>query len=275
MTLSVAVVMRAFWLDPYLWIHLAGLAMVPLSLEVCLLGLAVGDPVLPVWLEFLLLIGVGIGPVLWMQLQRPFYIFAAIAVALQPGQLTEDQRRLLTLIKLPRHRIVAMAAAVGLVPVAWQLYCGAAIAAPVAPFDPTSRWLGLLVAAFSLLAAHLFLQVPLNVLGVLWHRQADFDATAPYSLDAIASNFTILGVQMRQLLPPMTPSPVPVVEISAPAGLSSLSSTWDVSDDPWGIQPENAVASPDPNEAVAAETLLPPPAPLPESNSESSDDPVE
>lgn len=273
MTLSVAVVMRAFWLDPYLWIHLAGLAMVPLSLEVCLLGLAVGDPVLPVWLEFLLLIGVGIGPVLWMQLRRPFYIFAAIAVALQPGQLTEDQRRLLTLIKLPRHRIVAMAAAVGLVPVAWQLYCGAAIAAPMAPFDPASRWLGLLVASLSLLAAHLFLQVPLNVLGVLWHRQAEFAATAPYPLDAIASDFTILGVQMRQLLPPITPSPVPVVETAAAA--AGLSSTWDLSDDPWGIQPESAIGSSDPIESLAAETVLPPSEPLPEPNPESSDDLVE
>lgn len=272
MTLSIATVMRAFWLDPYLWIHLAGLAMVPLSLEVCLLGLAVGDPVLPVWLEFVLLIGVSIGPVLWMQLRRPFYIFAAIAVALQPAQLTEDQRRLLTLIKLPRHRVMAVAVAIGLVPVAWQIYCGAAIAAPVAPFAPTLRWLGLLVAALSLLAAHLFLQVPLNVLGVLWHRQADFDATVPYPLDAIASNFSILGVQMRQLLPPFTPSVSPVVELSAPVGLSS---PWDASDDPWGIQPESEVGSPESVESVSAETAPSSSALLEESSSEFSEDSAE
>jgi hypothetical protein len=33
--------------DPYLWVHLAGLATVPLWIDLCLLGLAVGNPALP------------------------------------------------------------------------------------------------------------------------------------------------------------------------------------------------------------------------------------
>ena len=61
--------------DPYLWIHLAGLATVPLWLDIGLAGLAVGDPVVAPGVELLTLALVGTLPILWMQLQRPFYIF--------------------------------------------------------------------------------------------------------------------------------------------------------------------------------------------------------
>jgi hypothetical protein len=222
--------MRSFWFDPYLWIHLAGLVMVPILLEVCLLGLAVGDPGLPVWLELLLVAMVGIGPVLWMQLQRPFYIFSAIAVALQPAQLTDDQRRILTLGKSPRHRIVAIAVAIALLPILWQLYYGAAIAAPLAPLPPSARWLGLLLSAIALLFTHLFLQVPFGVLGVMLHRESDFAATLPYPLEAIASSFTIPGFQIRQILPPVVVPSMATKDVVGPGG-RSFDGTLE--DDPW------------------------------------------
>ena len=76
--------MRSFWSDPYLWVHLAGLAAVPIFLEICLIGFAVGDPLLPGWLELLLVAAIGSAPILWMQWQRPFYIFSLVGVALQP-----------------------------------------------------------------------------------------------------------------------------------------------------------------------------------------------
>ena len=97
--------MRSYWSDPYLWLHLAGLAVLPLWLEVGLLGLAVGDPVLPVWLELGLVGSVGILPILWMQLQRPFCIFSLVAVVVKPTQLTADQRKLLTLFKSGRTQV--------------------------------------------------------------------------------------------------------------------------------------------------------------------------
>ena len=96
--------MRSFWSDPYLWIHLAGVAALPIFLEVCFLGLAVGDPVLPLGLELLLVAAVGIAPVVWMQWQRPFYIFSLMAIALKPEQLTVDRRKLLRLFKAPANR---------------------------------------------------------------------------------------------------------------------------------------------------------------------------
>jgi len=53
--------MRSFWTEPFLWIHLAGIAALPLALELVWLGLAVGDPILPVWLELVLVIATGTG----------------------------------------------------------------------------------------------------------------------------------------------------------------------------------------------------------------------
>src|SRR4028118_1567963 len=98
--------MRSFWTEPFLWIHLAGLAAVPLALEFVWLGLAVGDPILPVWMELLLIAVVGIAPVLWMQLIRPFDIFSILVLALKPEQLTVEQRRILSLFKTKNNPVL-------------------------------------------------------------------------------------------------------------------------------------------------------------------------
>jgi hypothetical protein len=69
--------MQPWRCDPYLWVHLAGLATVPLWIDLCLLGLAVGNPTWP-GLELGFIVAVGVLPVLVMQLRRPFYIFNPI-----------------------------------------------------------------------------------------------------------------------------------------------------------------------------------------------------
>ena len=69
--------MKPWRCDPYLWVHLAGLATVPLWIGLCLLGLAVGNPTWP-GLELGFIVAVGVLPVLVMQLRRPFYIFSPI-----------------------------------------------------------------------------------------------------------------------------------------------------------------------------------------------------
>jgi hypothetical protein len=223
--------MRSFWSDPYLWIHLAGLAAVPILLELCLLGLAVGDPILPVWLEIMLVAAVGIGPVLWMQWQRPFYIFSIVAVALQPTQLTEAQRRLLTLFKSPRNRVGAIGVALLLLLVLQRLYAGAAIAVAVAPLPPSAHGLGLLWAAIAFLATNLFLQVPVSVLGVMLNSEATVAATPPQTLEAITSGFTILGLKLRQILPALvaTPPAAPAIATTNPA----TGHDRGLEEDPW------------------------------------------
>ena len=193
--------MRSFWSDPYLWIHLAGLAALPIWLELCFLGLAVGDPIFPVWLDLAFVAIVGIAPILWMQWQRPFYIFSLLAIALKPEKLTLAQRQLLTRFKSTQNRLLAIAVAILLAIVLRQGYVFAPIAAAVVPFSIESRGLGLLIAAIAFLGCNLFLQVPISVASVMLTSDSAFASTKPYPLEQISQHFTSLGLPVSQLLP--------------------------------------------------------------------------
>jgi hypothetical protein len=195
--------MRSFWSDPYLWVHLAGIAAVPLLLELCLLGLAVGNPVLPVGLEWLLVGAIGVIPILWMQWQRPFSIFSLVVLAIQPQQLTEDQRRILRLFKSPLEKGLAVLMALVLLAVLWQLFQIAPIASEVTPLTRFGRLGGLLVAAIAFLGSNLFLQVPISVLQTLLTDDRAFAVAEPYPAAQIATDFTLLGLRVKQILPPM------------------------------------------------------------------------
>lgn len=193
--------MRSFWTEPFLWIHLAGLAALPLTLEVVWLGLAIGTPLLPAWLEFLLVAVVGIAPVLWMQLTRPFDIFSILVVAMKPEQLTQAQRKILRLLRTKTNPVVAIAGAILLVVILWQIYRVAPVATPVAPLPPQWHLIGLLGASIAFLASHLFLQVPLSVAQVLFASESDFAATEPYPVENVSKDFTIPGVRVNKILP--------------------------------------------------------------------------
>lgn len=192
--------MRSFWTEPFLWIHLAGLAAFPLSLELVWLGLAVGDPILPVWLEFFFVGAIGLGPILWMQLTRPFDIFSILIFALKPEQLTQEQRRLLSLFKTKTNRVITIVAAVFLLWVLWQIYRVAPMAAAVAPLAPRWHFLGLIGAGLAFLGSHLFLQVPLGVLQVLLTSESEFAAATPYPVEKIPQDFTVPGIRVNKIL---------------------------------------------------------------------------
>lgn len=195
--------MRSFWSEPFIWIHLAGLAALPIFLEICWLGLALGDTLLPTGIELLLVAAVGILPVLWMQLFRPFYIFSVVLVALKPEQLPESQRLLLPQFKKSANQLLAVVVALFMLLVLWQLYKSAPIAAPMATFMGSSRVLGLILAGLGFLASNLFLQIPLSVLRVLLTKDSELTATEPYPVEQIPQNFSILGWQVNQILPPI------------------------------------------------------------------------
>jgi hypothetical protein len=193
--------MRSFRSEPILWIHLAGLATLPIFLEICWLGLAVGQGVLPVWLEFFLLAAIGVVPVLWVQLQRPFSIFAVVGIAQKPEQLDEQQRKILSLINTPANRLLAVLVAIFLIGVLWQLYQIAPVAATVVRFSPSWRWVGLVIAALAFLASNVFLQIPVSVARVFVTSETKFAATKAYPLERIPLDFTIVGLQVNQILP--------------------------------------------------------------------------
>ncbi|NDJ19210.1 low-complexity tail membrane protein [Myxacorys almedinensis] len=197
--------MRSFWSDPYLWIHVAGVAAVPASLLLCLLGFAAGDPVLPAWLELGIILILGIAPIIWMQWQQPFYIFSLLVIAIKPDHLTDAQRRLLTLFRTRRNPIWIGSGAALMAILLNQLYTIAPIASDITPISSSLRGIGLLVAAIGFLGANLFLQVPLSVLRVMLASDAEFAASPAFGLDQIPHNFSVIGARVNQILPPMIP----------------------------------------------------------------------
>ncbi|GAB4384883.1 MAG: hypothetical protein Kow00121_49000 [Elainellaceae cyanobacterium] len=199
--------MRPSWSDPYLWVHLAGIAAVPVLLELCLLGLATGEPNFATWFELLFVGSIGILPVFWMQWQRPFCIFSLLAFALKPSHLTDEQRRTLRLFKSPLNRVLSILTAGIMVWVLWQLYQLAPIASP-GIFPTANRGIGLLIAAIAFWASNLFLQVPISVLPVLLTPERQRAALEPYPAAQIPQDFTVPGIRVSQILPPLrTPAP--------------------------------------------------------------------
>ncbi len=232
-------IMRSFRLDPYLWIHLAGAAAAPIFLELCFLGLSVGDPMLPLGLEFLLVAVVGLVPVAWMQWQKPFYIFSLVAIALQPSQLTDSQRQILRLFKTPSIKVLTASVAVMLALVLWQLFHIPPIPATWVALMPQGRLSGLLIAAIALMLSHLFLQVPVSVLRVLLAREAEVSGLSPYPADQITQDFTVIGLRVSSILPEII---LPEMTVPAPAPGPSAASI--------GMQSPNQVG------AIVAEAEL-------------------
>ncbi|MEG4229572.1 low-complexity tail membrane protein [Microcoleus sp. N9_B2] len=220
--------MRSFWSEPFLWIHLSGAAALPIFLGLCLLGLAVGSPAIPVWLEVFLVAVAGIVPVLWMQWFRPFYIFSILVVAVKPQNLTSVQQQIMTRFKTKLNQGIALFVAVLLAVILWQLYRLAPLAASVAPFPPSWRWAGLLLAASGFLASNLFLQVSASVMAVLLTPESEFAATKPHVLEKIRQDFTIAPWQVDRLLPALAAETTaavaaPVESIGPASGIGNSS----------------------------------------------------
>ncbi|WP_017652089.1 low-complexity tail membrane protein [Fortiea contorta] len=209
--------MSSFRSEPILWIHVAGLAALPIFLLLCLLFLAVGEPLLPVWMELFLVAAIGVVPLLWMQIRRPFYIFAILGVALNPENLTEQQRKILCLINTNFNRVLALLASVLSVAILWQIYQAAPLVANIASFLPQWRSVGLVLAALAFLASNLFLQIPVSIVRVLVMNDTEFAAVEPLSLEKIKQNFTILGVRVNRILPQLFQSAIGIHQDSQEA----------------------------------------------------------
>jgi len=212
--------MRSLRSDPYLWVHLAGVAAVPIFLELCLLGLGMGRSLMPVWFELLFVGGLGIVPILWMQWQKPFCIFSLLLLALRPDQMSEEQRKLLGLFKSPVNQFLSVGVAVLMAGLLWQFYQVAPLANGVL-FPTATRGTGLLVAAIAFFLANLFVQVPASVLRVLLIKESIFAISQPYPVEQIPSAFTLIGWRVKKILPALIPKPskpvvIRPVEISVP-----------------------------------------------------------
>jgi hypothetical protein len=199
--------MRSFRSEPILWLHVAGLATLPVFLGLCLFFLSIGsidEPLAPKWLEILLVAAIGVVPVLWMQLRRPFYIFAILGVAIKPDKLNDKQLKILSLINKKLNRSLVIVAAVILVLVLLPIYSYSLQLASLMPVPAQWRSLGLLLAGLSFLGSNLFWQIPLSVAGVFVASETEFNNCKVYPVERIAQDFTILGVRVNQILPQFT-----------------------------------------------------------------------
>lgn len=211
--------------DPYLWIHFAGIATLPLWLDLCLAGLAVGDPVVPPWLELGTLGLVGTLPVLSMQLRRPFYVFSLLAIAVRPDQLGENQRRLLTRQRTWPSRLSTVLGAVALLAILAWLYQLAPIAAALTPFAGQSRATGWLICAIAFLLANVFVQVPATVLPLLLAPPDATIKSQPYEVADIRRDFTVVGLRIGRILPDLADAAMITADSRSIIRNGSLTST--------------------------------------------------
>ncbi len=185
--------------EPYLWIHLAGLAILPLWLELVWLGLAAGKPILPVVVELIIVAAVGTIPITLMQWTRPFDIFSIVLLSIQPDQLSDQQRRILRVFKTPKHRVLTGLGAIALLVGLWFIARYAPIVSSVTPFP--NHGLGLLVAAIGFLGSNLFLQVPLSVIGVFLTSGNQLSQLTPDPAEQISRAYFVPGFRVKKILP--------------------------------------------------------------------------
>ena len=188
--------------DSFLWFHLAAIAAVPLGLEVCLLGLAVGQPLLPGSLDCLLVGLVGAVPLLALQWLRPIYPFSVPFASLRPGSLSSFQLKLLTMTRGLVMKGMALAAAIlGLLLLRlayrWSPIA-AEVVAEVLPLE--SRWAGLGIAIAAFFLTNLWLQMGLGSALMLITPGGMVDGTEAFPLDGVDRGFFRWGIPLSQLL---------------------------------------------------------------------------
>ncbi|NJM97599.1 MAG: low-complexity tail membrane protein [Phormidesmis sp. RL_2_1] len=201
--------------ERYLWVHLVGLAAVPLLLALCLAGLASAGPAFDYpaafGLQFWAIALFGIIPSLWMQIARPFYPFSLPPVALKPDVLSEDQRRCLTILKSWQVKALAGITAGLALWLLAQLYQRSPQITPI--MTPTA---GLINAAVAFFLSCLFLQISVSAVRSLLVGPNVLQRVPPYEASAIAADFLIVGLRVPAILP-MPTSPVPASSGEEPA----------------------------------------------------------
>ncbi len=184
----------------YLWVHFVGLAAVPLLLDICLAGLASAGPAFDYptagSLQFWAIALLGIIPTLWMQLAKPFYIFSLPPLALKPTELSEDQRRCLQLLKTLQMKVLAVLTAGFAGWLLWWLYGRSPQITPV--MTPTA---GLVSAAITFFLVCAFLQIAVSAGRSILVGPDTLKRVVPVEESAIASNFLILGLRVKKILP--------------------------------------------------------------------------
>lgn len=180
----------------YLWIHFAGLAFIPLLLDIGLAGLASAGPALPFHGQFWAIALFGITPALAMQWFKPFYIFSLPPSALKPSVLSEDQRRCLQIFKSWQIKALALLMAGFSLWLLDQIYVMLPQVSPM--LTPRA---GLVWGAIAFFTASTFMQISVSAGRALLISPTALKRVPAVDEDVIAKDFLILGIRLNQLLP--------------------------------------------------------------------------
>ncbi|MEO0770047.1 MAG: low-complexity tail membrane protein [Cyanobacteria bacterium J06649_4] len=180
----------------YLWVHFAGLALVPLLLDACLAGLASAGPALPYGGQFWAIALISIPPSLAMQWLKPFYVFSLPPLALKPDALSEDQRRCLGIFQSWQIKAIAGLTAGFAFWLLVQLYLRSTQITPV--FTPLGGWA---VAAIAFFLVCTVLQISMASGRALLVSQSTLQRVPAVDTGEIPNKFLILGFGLRKLLP--------------------------------------------------------------------------
>ena len=184
--------------EPFLWIHLGGIIMFPLTLAITSIGLNTGSSY-GYWVELPFLTAIAILPILLMQLYRPFNIFSVLFLSLKPEVLTEAQRKVLALFQRKEQKLVSAIAAILMLSILLLLYFRVDRTVEIAGLLPQSRSLGLGISAIAFFGSNLFLQVPLNTLQVILTSDTVYAEHQACNVAEIERDFTALGVAVRKI----------------------------------------------------------------------------
>ncbi len=190
---------------PFIWGNIAFLAGVPWLLTLSMAGLAVGDPVFPTWLEISLLGFPAIAAVVWLQWQQPFSPFSLWFLVKPSESLSEDERRVLTLVKQQRNGWyvtgwLAIAVAFVISAIFCKLYIAAPLAQAIAPFPAGLRLFGIIWAEICFLLSNVLLQSGISALRIKLTAESEINSLQPFAIEKIRNNFTNIGWQVPQLL---------------------------------------------------------------------------
>lgn len=180
----------------------------PIFLGITWLGLSISDRLSLFWIEILLMMVIGIVPVFLMQWSRPFEIFSLLILAMKPDKITDRQRQILSLFKMPKQRLLSVFTALLMLVILYELYQLPPLSLSESlkelfsefPILAQAKSLGLIIAYIAFAGANLFLQVPISVLGVLSNNEQQFDAIAPYPTEKILQDFTLAGFQVDKII---------------------------------------------------------------------------
>lgn len=188
-------------LDPYLWLHMTGLALLPLTLALLAIALSIGIPFPLSVAELVLIVLVGGVPVWALQILRPWNPFSFLIFQIPPERLDDRQRQILRLIQGTRQPLFNGLGAVVMVLLLWQIAHYSPLATGVAAGIPQWHILGLIGAAIAFFFSNLFLQIPLTLLPTLFLSEKTVSEIDPHPNVSIRRDFACWGLPLGQLLP--------------------------------------------------------------------------